>query len=88
MQKIVIALLLTFSLNLNANNINECRFLTQEIQKYLFKMQNARDKYEYDKFRSIRGKYIYNYERYCNPRNRNTQPFRDQSSRTNGYLGY
>ena len=82
-------MLLTFSLNLNAGNINdECRFLSQEIQKYLYKMQNARDKYEYNKYRNIRGKYIHNYEMYCNPRNRTIQPFRKQHSQSSGYLGY
>lgn len=90
MQKIIMVLILALGLNSSASaNINdECRFLTQEIQRYMHKMQNARDKYEYNKFRSIREKYIYNHGRYCNTRNRNLQPFREQRSQSSGYLGY
>ena len=75
MKKIIMIGLLTMLGYADYNS--DCVFLENEILRYEFKVQHARDRYEYDKFQYILKKYKYNYGKYCTRVNQyKTAPFR------------
>lgn len=80
-----------FASNLSGQSgYNDCGFLHSEMKRYEWKIQHARDKYEYQMYIRILDNYRRNFFTYCMGAQGGSQnqPFRNQQDQSGGYLGY
>ena len=71
----------------SGTSYNNCGFLYSEIEKYEYRANHARDKYEYRRYIYILNQYKGNFRMYC-IKQRYQEPFRNQQDQSEGYLGY